>query len=219
MTNWDCCFQSQGHSKIAKCQWIVVQMISYELLNLLLPNMVVWCIVMSQSVFWKDWLKRNKCVVFLHGVRLCSTSGHLHWHLFAVFKVKVTVEDHMIEIWLYAVSSELLILLQLNWVLLHVVISSILVMSGQLCCGQGHGHRKSFKFQLIFVWIIDISSTAKPFVTKLVMVMHHHGPECHTRRLVCYFHGQGHSESSYVIKCDCFYHIDLLKSWSFCYQV
>ena len=37
----------------------------------------------------------------------------------------------------------------------------------------------------------------KPFVTKLGMVMHHHGPECHAKRLVCYLQGQGPSEGSY----------------------
>ena len=59
------CVQRQGHSKISKCQWIFVQMIFSELLNLLLPNLVWWCIIMSQIVFQKDW--------------------------FAVFKVKVAV--------------------------------------------------------------------------------------------------------------------------------
>ena len=48
-----------------------VQMIFSELLNLLLPNMVWWCIIMSQIVFQKNW--------------------------FAVFKVKVTVMDNVIK--------------------------------------------------------------------------------------------------------------------------
>ena len=29
------------------------------------------------------------------------------------------------------------------------------------------------------------------------MVMHHHEPECHTKRLLCYLQGQSHSEGSY----------------------
>ena len=37
----------------------------------------------------------------------------------------------------------------------------------------------------------DISSTAEPFVTKPGVVMHHHGSECHARRLVCCLQGQG----------------------------
>ena len=50
----NCCIQGQGHSKISKCQWIFVQMIFSESLNLLLPNLVWWCIIMSQIVFPKD---------------------------------------------------------------------------------------------------------------------------------------------------------------------
>ena len=37
----------------------------------------------------------------------------------------------------------------------------------------------------------------KHFVTKLGIVVHHHELECHTKRLVCYFRGQGHSKGSY----------------------
>ena len=37
----------------------------------------------------------------------------------------------------------------------------------------------------------------EPFVAKPFMVMHHHEPECHVKRLFCYLQGQGHSEGSY----------------------
>ena len=40
----------------------------------------------------------------------------------------------------------------------------------------------------------DISSAAEPSVTKLGMVMQHHGPEHHARRLVCCLQVQGHNE-------------------------
>ena len=43
------------------------------------------------------------------------------------FKVKATVEDHIIKICLSNVSSELLILLQLNSVLWHIIISWIVL--------------------------------------------------------------------------------------------
>ena len=49
----DCCVQDQGHSKSSKCQWMFVQMIPSELLNLLLPNLVWWYIIMNQSVCYK----------------------------------------------------------------------------------------------------------------------------------------------------------------------
>ena len=53
----------------SKCQWLFIQMLSSEMLNLILPNLVRWCIIMSQIVFQKIW--------------------------FAVFKVKVTVKVHV----------------------------------------------------------------------------------------------------------------------------
>ena len=90
MKKLDCCGQGQSHSKISQCQWMFVQIISSESLNVLLPNLVWWCIIMSQIVFQKDW--------------------------FAVFKVKVAVKDKIIKIWLFNILSELLLLLQLNLV-------------------------------------------------------------------------------------------------------
>ena len=88
MAKLDCCVLGQGHSKISKCLWMFVQMIPPESLNLLQQNLAWWCIIVSQIVFQKDW--------------------------FAVFKVKITVKDHIIKIWLSNVSSELPISLQLN---------------------------------------------------------------------------------------------------------
>ena len=46
------------------------------------------------------------------------------------------------------------------------------------------------------VHLDEISSAAEPSVTKLGMVMEHHGPECHVRILVCCLQVQGHSEDS-----------------------
>ena len=44
MEKLDCCVQGQGHSKISNCQWMLVQMISSEMLNLLLPNLEPDCL-------------------------------------------------------------------------------------------------------------------------------------------------------------------------------
>ena len=54
----------------------------------------------------------------------------------------------------------------------------------------------------INVHLDNVLSTAQPFATKLGMVMHHHGQECHVKRLICYIKGQGHSysEGSYYKK-------------------
>ena len=72
MEKGDCC--GQGHSNILKCQWMFVQVIFSESLNLLLPNLVWWCIIISQIVFQKGW-----CIVF---------------------KIKATVTDYVIKMWL-----------------------------------------------------------------------------------------------------------------------
>ena len=101
MKKMDCCVQGQDHSKISQCQWMFVQMISSESQNLLLPNLVWWCIIMSQIVFPKDW--------------------------FAVYKVKVTVKDQIINMWLSNIPSELLVLLQLNLVWWHIIRSWIIL--------------------------------------------------------------------------------------------
>ena len=71
-------------------------LLSSETLNFLLPNMVWWCNIMSQIVFQKDW--------------------------FVVFKVKVTGKDNIIKINLLNILSELLIFLQLNLALWHIII-------------------------------------------------------------------------------------------------
>ena len=76
-------------------------MISSESLNLLQSNLLWWCIIMSQIVFQKDW--------------------------FEVLKVKVTVRDIMVKIWLSNISSELLIFLQLNLGWWHIIISWIVL--------------------------------------------------------------------------------------------
>ena len=101
MEKLDCCVQGQGHSNILKCHWMFVLMIFSESLNLLLQNLVWWCIIMSQIVFQKYW--------------------------FAVFKVKVTVKNTIIIIWLFDILSELLILLQVSLVWWHIIIRWIVL--------------------------------------------------------------------------------------------
>ena len=67
----------------SRSQWrvkmlIFVQMISSKPPNILFPNIVLWCIVMSQSVMQKDWV--------------------------AIFKVMVTARAH-IKIWQFLCRS------------------------------------------------------------------------------------------------------------------
>ena len=144
-----------------------VKMISSESLNLLLPNLVWWCIIMSQIVFQKD--------------------------LFAVFKVKVTVKAHIIKILLFNILSELLMLLQLNLVWWHIIIRWIVSWNYWIALLWSRSRsQKSFRI-LVNVHQDEISSAAELSVIKLGIVMQHHGPKCHARRLVCCLQGQGHS--------------------------
>ena len=80
--------------------------------NVLLPNLVWWCITMSQTVFWKD--------------------------CFATIKVKVRVTAHMIRIWLfllYHLSCWSFFQSDLLW--WHIIVSLVFVkIIGLLCPKQ-----------------------------------------------------------------------------------
>ena len=129
---------------------------------------------MRENVFQKDW--------------------------FAVFKVKVTVKDHIFKIWLSDISSAVLILLQLNLVWWHIIISWIFLWKDWIALLWSRS-RSQERFKIpANVHLDNISSTAELFVTKLGMVMHRHGQECCARGLVC-------NEGSYY------------KIWLFIYTV
>ena len=117
-------------------------MVSSESLNFLQPNLVWWCIIMSQIVFQTDW--------------------------YAVFKIKITVKDHIINLWL----SELLIFLQLNLVWWHII--TILWKDKKIVLLWSRSQER-FKIP-VNVHLDDICSTTEPSVTKFGMVMHHHEP-------------------------------------------
>ena len=154
--------------------------ISSESLNLVLPILVWWCIIMSQIVFQKDW--------------------------FAIFKVKATVKDHITIIWLSNLASDLLILVQLNLVWWDTIRSWIVLWRSW----------KRFRIP-VNVHLNDISSAAELSVSKLGMVMQHHGPKYHARRLVCCHQVQGHNEGLFdQIRLFVPYP---LNRWSFCNQI
>ena len=187
LRNWIVVFRVKVTAKISKCQWMFVQMISSESLNLLLPNLVWWCIIMSQIVFQKDW--------------------------FAVFKV--TVKSNIIKIWLCNILSELLILLQVNLVWWHIIKRWIVLWKDWSAVLWSRS-QKRFRIP-VNVHLSDMSSAAEPSVTKLFMMMQHHGPKYHARRLVCCLQVQGHSEGSF----DQIWLFlpNLLNCWSFCNQI
>ena len=114
---------------------------------------------------------------------------------FAVLKARVTAKDHIIKIRLSNISSEPQILLQLG-LMAHQHKLDCLVK--RLDCSVLVKVKVIERFKIpVTVHLDDISSNAEPSVTKVAMVMHYHGPECHARRLVCCLRLQGHSEGSY----------------------
>ena len=48
----------------------------------------------------------------------------------------------------------------------------------------------------MFAQMIFSKPPTEHFATKLGIMMHHNGLECHAKRFVCYFQGQGHSKGS-----------------------
>ena len=150
-------------------------MLSSEMLNLILPILVQWCIIMSQILFQKYW--------------------------FAVFKVKVTVKDHVtkdnfltyrLNCWFFCNEN--------NLVWWHLIMSCIVFWKDWIALLWSKSKVKNSSECLSQ----NISPTAEPFVTKLGMVMHYHGPECYARKQICCLQVQGHSEGSYNQIYDCF---------------
>ena len=113
---------------------------------------------------------------------------------FAVFRVKVTVMASMVKLWLYALSFELLILLQPNlvqWPALDCHLKRLdcfIVFKVMVTAKVQNFNECSSGWYLLNCWICR---------TKLGMVMHHQWSECHAKRLVCYFQGQSHNKGSY----------------------
>ena len=124
--------------------------------------------------------------------------------LFAV--IKVTVKDNIIKVWLFNMFSELLILLQLNLVWWHIIIRWIVLWKDCITLFLLRS-RSQKKFRTpVNVYLEDISSASEPSITKLGMVMHHHGPKRHARRLVCCLQVQV-TVRAHLITYDHFYHI------------
>ena len=150
MEKWDCCVQGQRQSKISECQWMFFQIISSGMLNLLLPNLVWWCIIMSQAVFEK--------------IGLLSSMSRSNWQNIIISKI-----------WLSNISSELLIFLQLNLVWWHIIISWIVLWKDWIALLWSRS--QEIFWISVNVHLHEIFSNAEPFVAKLGMVIHHCGPE------------------------------------------
>ena len=85
-------------------------------------------------------------------------------------------------------SSELPILRQPDLMIHHYKPERLRKKKEDYCI-QGQGHSEGLKTSML---VQMVSSRPPNIVTKFGIVMHHHEP--HTKRLVCYFQGQGHSK-------------------------
>ena len=61
-------------------------------------------------------------------------------------------------------------------------------------CFQGQGHSEGSKCRFLSGWYL---LNHQPFCFKLGIVMHQYELECHAKRLICYFQGQGYCKSSH----------------------
>ena len=134
---------------------------------------------------------------------------------FAVFKFRVTVKAHLIkyDCFCHICWTAYLFATKFNW---RYIIISWSALSKNILLFSRSRSQKRFRIP-VNVHLDNISSTAELSLTNLGMLMHHHGPECLARRLVCCLQVQGHSEGSFnQIWLFLPY---LLNCWSFCNQI
>ena len=156
----------------------------------LLPSLVWWYVIMSQIVFRKDW--------------------------FAVFKVKVTVKDHIIKKQLFSVSSELLILLQLNLVWWHII-SWIALWTNWIALLWSRSRSQKRLRIPVSVHLDDILHSCWTFCSQTWYGDATSWAKVSCKKIALCFQDQGHSEGSFgQIWLFLPY---LLKCWSFCNQI
>ena len=117
-----------------------------------------------------------------------------HYEPDCLSKVSITVKDNIIKIWLLNILSELLIFVQLNLVWWYIIIRWIVLWKEWIILLRSR-LQKGLRIP-VNVRLDDITSAAEPSVTKLGMLMEHHGPKCCSRRFICCLQIQGHKEGS-----------------------
>ena len=166
---------------------IFIQMISSKLRNVLLPNLVSWCIIMRWSVMWKDW--------------------------FSFFKVKVTAKAHG-NMTVSTILSELLILFLPNFLLIvhyhkpecltkkldsvyWIKAFKIKVTLDRVYWIKAFKIKVTLDIQNVNVIQWCVCSKPSNILLPNLVLWWCHELECHAERLVCYFQGQGHSKGWY----------------------
>ena len=145
------CSRSRSQ-QISKCYWLFVQMRSSESQNLLLPNLVWWCIIMRQSVFQKDWVAVFRFVCHLQGQGHSEGSYNQNmtfWYIFWTsypFATKLGLVAHHHKLDCLVKRLDCFVVIKIK-------------VTGR------------FKIS-VNVHLDDISSIAEPFETELDMVMY-----------------------------------------------
>ena len=167
MQKLDCCVQGQGHSKISKCQWKFVQMISSELLNY-----QTWY---GDASLWAR-LSFKK-------IGLLSSRSQL--------RIVINI------VCLFNILSELLILSQLNLVCWHIIIRWIVLVKRLDCSVMVKVKVTEEEKKSTECSSGQYLLSCRTSCYQLGMVMLHHGPKYHAKRLGCCLQVQGHSEGSF----------------------
>jgi len=155
-----CCVHGHCDSKGLDCQWLFIWML-----------IILWTA--------QPFVTKHGMVMHYHDTR----QNFMGKDWVAIFVVKVTMRTHVAKIWLSAMSSELLILLQPNLLWWYsVIIMCLAVFAKRLhCCVEGECEKR-FKI-VINVCLDNIFWTAETFITKFGMVIsHYHRPECHAKK-------------------------------------
>ena len=193
MEKWNNCTEGQGHSEGSECNRMFVWMMFSESQNILLPNFVWWCSVLSQSVMQGFFFSFS-----LEGQGHHEGSSDQNMSLSAIF-------------------SELLTPWKPNFVWWYIIIRCIVLWKDWIAVMWSMSRSQKRLRIPVNVHLDSISSAAEPSVTKLGMVMQHHRPKCLARRLVCCLQVQGHSEG--LFNQVWLFLPYLLNCWSFCNQI
>ena len=135
---------------------MTVSIIFAKLLILLLPDLVLWYIIVSQNVLWKNWI--------------------------VVFKVKVSPNFKMLmnvcpdDIFWIAETF----IVKLGFVMHHYKPDCF--SKRMVCCLQDQGHSLG-TYIIKIMTVLYVFWTADPFATKLGWMAHHYKLDCLVKRL------------------------------------
>ena len=192
-----------------------VQKISSKPPNILLPNLVLWCSILSWSVMQKDWFAIFKVKVtaraymiiiwqfllyllncWFFGNQTClldtasraKVSSEENW--ITGFKVKVTAKGHNISLARWYLLNRKTFCYQTWYCDTSSWAGVSCKMIGLLFLRSRAHMIKLWQFQLLSSELLNCG----PFDIKLVLKVHYHKPEYLMKKLDYCVQGQGHSK-------------------------